>query len=149
MKIMRISLILIFLVVTTNANAIEEKMCWVTFDYGGRPTNGPGGQGGSLATTEDPFVYKICKKNCYDFLPTKYKNIQGFKSCTIDGVPIEESKYKKIYLKNKANICHVQVVGKYTFYVDLASSVEDCKFIKNEFIWCKQGAECTYTFGQW
>jgi hypothetical protein len=146
---MKYILVLIIVMLSSIGHATEEKMCWVTFDYGGKSTNGPGGQGIDLTTTEDPFVYKVCKKICYDHLTTKYENIKGVKSCAIGAIPIEESKYRNVYLQSKQNICHVQVEGKYTYYVKLAKGISECEKIQEECIWCKQGSTCSYTYGQW
>lgn len=125
----------------------DEKLCWVTFDYGGDQTSGPGGQGGSMSTTADAFVYKRCQTQCYENLPN-YENIKGIKTCTIDGIDIEQSKYKDIYLSHKANTCHVQVVGQYTHNLYMANSEEECKEHMANYIMCNiQDNKCTYSLG--
>jgi len=140
-------LITIVLFSISSASLSDEKMCWVTFNYSGS-TNGPGGQGQSLQSTADPFVYGMCKSICYGKLPN-YVNIDSTASCTIDGVDIEKSNYKKTYLKNKSQICHVQVVGNSAFNLFLAKDEDECKSNMSNFYWCKNGHECTYTLGEW
>lgn len=126
----------------------DDRICWVEYKYDGQ-TDGPGGAGGSSMTggNHEAFVYKLCKKQCYDRLPN-YKNIAGVKSCSIDGVPIEESKYKKFYLENKEKICHVKAEGK-PFNLYIAETESECKAHMKNFIWCKKGANCTFSLGRW
>lgn len=141
-------LIVILLSVSTISLA-GEGSCWVEYSYNGE-TNGPGGSGdsSSIKNANEAFIYRLCKNYCYSELP-EYKNISGVKSCKIDGIDIERSPYKDIYIKNKRNICHVQVVGKYLHNIYLVKDEAQCQNKMSEFIWCKKGAECTYTLGQW
>ncbi len=134
---------------TTHSPAEEGPECWKKYEYKGK-TNGPGGSGGPIMSKErhDAFAYKLCKTKCYGKLPD-YKNIVGIKTCALDGVDIEDSKYKNIYLKHKKNICHVKVVGKHTFNLYLVKDETECKASMDDFIWCKKGEKCTYTLGQW
>ncbi|CCU71645.1 hypothetical protein [Thalassolituus oleivorans] len=143
-----IALIVILFSVSVFAFA-EGGSCWVEYSYSG-DTNGPGGHGdsSSIKNANEVFIYRLCKNQCYSELP-EYKNIDGIKSCKIDGVDIEDSPYKEIYIKNKSNICHVQVVGKYLHNIYLVENEEQCQYKMKEFMWCKKGAKCTYTLGQW
>ena len=100
-----------------------------------------------MSSTDDQFVYRRCQSECYDNLPD-YENIQGIKACTIDDVDLEKSKYKDIYIKNKANICHVQVVGKYAHNLYMAKTDKECEKHMNNYIMCNiQDNKCTFSLG--
>ena len=139
---------MILLFISINASS-GEGACWVEYSYKGE-TNGPGGSGNSssIKNADEVFVYRLCKNDCYSELP-EYRNISGIKSCKLDGIDIEESPYKAIYEKNRNNICHVQVTGKYTFNIYLVENKEQCKKKMKDFFWCKKSEECTYTLGKW
>lgn len=144
----RVSLLLLAMLASPLV-AADDKVCWVTFDYGGQKTGGPGGMGSSMSGTNDAFVYRRCQSQCYEDLPD-YANIRGVKSCTIDGIDIEASKYKEIYLNNKANICLVQVVGKYAHNLYLSETDQECRANMSNYIMCNiQGNKCTYSLGRY
>ena len=142
--------LLVFLILSVISGyciSSTDKVCWATYNYDGE-TNGPGGGGGPNKTTHPEFLYKLCKQHCYETIP-EFQNIAGVKSCTIDGVPIEESIYKGLYLSYKDQICHVKVKGKKLFALYLAETIEQCEAWKDEFYWCRNGSECEYTLGVW
>lgn len=127
----------------------EDRVCWEEYAYKGE-SSGPGGHGSSSMTKDahEAFVYKLCKDKCYSELPD-YENISGIKSCTLDGIDIEDSPYKRMYLENKNKICHVKVAEKSFFKLYLVENKEQCEKSMKDYYWCKKGYECIFTFGQW
>lgn len=136
--------VLIFLASSVvSASSEDDRMCWVEYKYEGK-TDSPRGHGSKLLTTHAEFLYRKCKLQCYEFLPED-ENFVEVESCTLGGIPIEESPYKDIYLTYKDQICHVKVKGKYAHKLYLAETEAQCKAWMDEFVWCRKGAECEYT----
>jgi hypothetical protein len=148
---MRKYMLLFLLFFSTSAFA-KDPMCWVTYDFKNNkaPLGIPPGQGSpiNLELTPEEVVYASCKHQCYGFIPD-HEEVIGVKSCTLDEIPIDKTKYFNIYKSSVNRICKVQVIGKYSHNLYITNSDSECKKEMENFIWCKmQENSCTYTYGQ-
>ena len=108
-KTMKKYMLLFLLFFSTSAFA-KDPMCWVKYDFKNNkaPLGIPPGQGSpiNLELTPEEVLYAYCKHKCYGFIPD-HEEVIGVKSCTLDEVPIDKTKYFNIYKSSINRICKV------------------------------------------
>ena len=113
----------------------------------------PGGIGQPMTGWDEFVIYKKCKEYCYIKNANIYPHISDVSGCYINEVPLENTKYKAIYNKNKNNICHITAYknGKKHGgdYLALTQNEISCQKSMATKYWCQQGYECKYTYGKW
>ena len=154
---MKIRISLIFIASLLSLPSLgEEVSCRVEWAYKeGKNTDGvyPGGMAQPMTGWEEFAIYKKCKEFCFVKNTSNYPHISEVSGCYINMLPIENSKYKVIYNKNKKNICHITTYknGKKHGgdYLDLTPNEISCQESMSTKYWCQQGYECKYTYGKW
>ena len=142
------TLLFVVLLTLSNLSFAFEKGCTKIYnlDPVKKPEHANPGGTADYSTVRDEFVYFSCRKDCAELRPN-VDYITGLKSCEINGVPIEESQYKDIFLKVRHKICYVQVEGKFAYNLYIATDAKECELLMKDFFWCKEGSQCTYTYG--
>ena len=149
---MKIKITLSFLVLSISSPSFSNEIeCRV--EYFDKKEQKSSGVGQPMEYWNDFAIYKKCKNFCFILNAPKEPNNNEITGCYINKIPLENSKYKPIYNKQKNKICHItaykngKIYGGH--YIDVASDENSCKKSIASKYWCLQGYECKYTYGKW